>query len=168
MLPFIFQTSWKHCFYVCTCAPQYCQYWQSFIFLQRSAHASQLATLPCHLKPFLGSANCKLWWGQFSLSPVVGLGVVVGTVVVVVVVSSIYFFSSTNSSFLGLNNILIFWETTELIKNCKESVVYENKSKSTFCTVPFSIHVEISLSIKWKAKGFAIKCSFMGITKPVW
>ena len=158
----------KHCFYVCTCAPQYCQYWQSFIFLQRSAHASQLATLPCHLKPFLGSANCKLWWGQFSLSPVVGLGVVVGTVVVEVVVSSIYFFSSTNSSCLGLNSILIFWETTELMKNHKECLVYENKNKNTFCTVPFSIDVEISLSIKWKAKGFAIKCSFMGITKPVW
>ena len=53
------------------------------------------------------------------------------------------------------------------MKNHKEYLVYENKNKNTFCTVPFSIDVEISLSIKWKAKGFAIKCSFMGITKPV-
>ena len=53
------------------------------------------------------------------------------------------------------------------MENHKECLVYENKNKNTFCTVPFSIDVEISLSIKWKAKGFAIKCSFMGITKPV-
>ena len=33
--------------------------------------------------------------------------------------------------------------------------------------VPFSIDVEISLFIKWKSKGFDIKCRFMGITHPM-
>ena len=53
------------------------------------------------------------------------------------------------------------------MKNHKEYLVYENKNKNTFCTVPFSIDVEISLFIKWKSKGFDIKCRFMGITHPM-